>query len=233
MGFRFRKSVKLGPVRVNLSKSGIGYSVGSKGLRFTKKAGGGTRTTASIPGTGISYVKDSSSAKTKSTASTGAASPVTKPKKNKAAVWAAVIACLALLGACNDIVSNDPITTEPSIVETTAAPTDPVDAVTEATSQTADEMAAQESQPASEPAIQETTQPQTDPTEPPTEKPTEAPTEPKKETRTYVLNTNTKKFHHEGCSSVKDIKESNKKILETTRDDVLARGYEPCGRCKP
>ena len=59
MGFRFRKSIKAGPFRVNLSKSGIGYSVGTKGLRFTKKAGGGTRTTASIPGTGISYVKDS------------------------------------------------------------------------------------------------------------------------------------------------------------------------------
>ena len=59
MGFRFRKSIKAGPFRINLSKSGIGYSVGTKGLRFTKKAGGGTRTTASIPGTGISYVKDS------------------------------------------------------------------------------------------------------------------------------------------------------------------------------
>lgn len=59
MGFRFRKSINAGPLRINLSKSGIGYSVGTKGLRYTKKAGGGTRTTASIPGTGISYVKDS------------------------------------------------------------------------------------------------------------------------------------------------------------------------------
>ena len=52
MGFRFRKSFGAGSFRVNLSKSGIGYSVGGKGFRFTKKAGGGTRTTASIPGTG-------------------------------------------------------------------------------------------------------------------------------------------------------------------------------------
>ena len=58
MGFRFRKSVNLGPVRINLSKSGIGYSVGTKGFRVTKKAAGGTRTTTSIPGTGISYTKD-------------------------------------------------------------------------------------------------------------------------------------------------------------------------------
>lgn len=59
MGLRFRKSKSFGPFRVNISKSGIGYSVGGKGFRYTKKAGGGTRTTASIPGTGISYVTES------------------------------------------------------------------------------------------------------------------------------------------------------------------------------
>lgn len=59
MGVRFRKSIKAGPVRVNLSKSGIGYSVGGKGFRVAKKANGGVRTTASIPGTGISYINES------------------------------------------------------------------------------------------------------------------------------------------------------------------------------
>lgn len=63
MGFRFRKSINLGGARINISKSGIGYSVGGKGYRYTKKANGGTRTTASIPGTGISYVKDSGKGK--------------------------------------------------------------------------------------------------------------------------------------------------------------------------
>lgn len=58
MGFSFKKSFNLGPFRLNLSKSGIGYSIGTKGLRFTKKANGGYRTTASIPGTGISWRKD-------------------------------------------------------------------------------------------------------------------------------------------------------------------------------
>ena len=58
MGFRFRKSVKAGPFRMTFSKSGVGYSVGGKGFRVTKKAKGGIRTTASVPGTGISYVKD-------------------------------------------------------------------------------------------------------------------------------------------------------------------------------
>lgn len=59
MGIRFRKSKKIGPVRVTVSKSGVGYSVGAKGLRVTQKADGGTRTTMSIPGTGISDVKES------------------------------------------------------------------------------------------------------------------------------------------------------------------------------
>ena len=59
MGMRFKKSIKAGPVRVNLSKSGVGYSVGWKGFRVTKKANGGVRTTTSIPGTGVSYVSDS------------------------------------------------------------------------------------------------------------------------------------------------------------------------------
>lgn len=70
MGFRFRKSASFGPLRINFSKSGVGYSVGGKGFRVTKKAGGGVRTTASIPGTGISYVTDHGSKK-KSASSQG------------------------------------------------------------------------------------------------------------------------------------------------------------------
>ena len=69
MGMRFRKSINLGGgARVNISKSGIGGSIGGIGYRYTKKANGGTRTTVSIPGTGISYVKESGSkSKKKST----------------------------------------------------------------------------------------------------------------------------------------------------------------------
>lgn len=43
---------------MNFSKSGVGWSTGFKGFRYTKKANGGTRTTNTISGTGISYVKD-------------------------------------------------------------------------------------------------------------------------------------------------------------------------------
>ena len=59
MGFRFRKSINLGKgFRINMSKSGPGFSWGGKGFRVTKKANGGFRTTAYIPGTGLSYQKD-------------------------------------------------------------------------------------------------------------------------------------------------------------------------------
>ncbi|MDR3696811.1 DUF4236 domain-containing protein [Mucilaginibacter sp.] len=55
MGFRFRKTVKMGPVNLNFSKSGIGTSIGGKGFRMGVNAKGRSYTTASIPKTGISY----------------------------------------------------------------------------------------------------------------------------------------------------------------------------------
>ena len=55
MGFRFRKSFKVGPFRMTASKSGLSYSVGGKGFRVTKQANGKVRKTYSIPGAGISY----------------------------------------------------------------------------------------------------------------------------------------------------------------------------------
>lgn len=59
MRLRFRKSINLGGgFRINISKSGIGYSWGVKGFRVTKTANGRIRTTSSIPGTGISYSKE-------------------------------------------------------------------------------------------------------------------------------------------------------------------------------
>ncbi len=61
MGFRIRKSINLGGgFRVNLSKSGVGYSWGVPGYRVTKTAKGNVRKTYSVPGTGLSYVEESS-----------------------------------------------------------------------------------------------------------------------------------------------------------------------------
>lgn len=58
MGFRYRKSIQLMPgVRMNISRSGIGYSAGVKGARVTRSATGRTYRTLSLPGTGISHVQ--------------------------------------------------------------------------------------------------------------------------------------------------------------------------------
>ena len=50
---------------------------------------------------------------------------------------------------------------------------------------------------------------------------------------TYILNTSSKKFHDPSCSGAEDIKESNKEIYTGSREDLIAQGYSPCGRCKP
>jgi DNA-entry nuclease len=51
--------------------------------------------------------------------------------------------------------------------------------------------------------------------------------------QTYVLNTNTKKFHKESCNSAKSMDASNKKIYTGSRQDIIDMGYEACGVCKP
>ena len=77
MGLRFRKSLNLGGgFRVNISKHGVGYSWGVKGARITTTSRGTSRTTLSIPGTGVSYVKEKSLKKKKSVSRTEATSTV-------------------------------------------------------------------------------------------------------------------------------------------------------------
>lgn len=53
------------------------------------------------------------------------------------------------------------------------------------------------------------------------------------DTVTYILNTNTHKFHYPSCSSVDDMKEKNKQVFYGSRDEAIAQGYDPCGRCHP
>lgn len=58
-------------------------------------------------------------------------------------------------------------------------------------------------------------------------------TESDQVTASYILNTNSKKFHYPTCSSVGQMKESNKQAYTGSRDDLIAMGYSPCGRCHP
>lgn len=50
---------------------------------------------------------------------------------------------------------------------------------------------------------------------------------------TYVVNTKSGKFHDPGCSSAADISDQNRLDFTGTREELIDRGYQPCGRCKP
>jgi hypothetical protein len=61
VGWNFRRSIRFGPLRFNLSKSGVGTSVGIPGFRVGKDAKGRDYQQTSLPGTGI-YRRDYSGA---------------------------------------------------------------------------------------------------------------------------------------------------------------------------
>jgi hypothetical protein len=58
MGFRFRRSARLGPLRFNFAKGGLSsISVGGRGASFNIPVtrSGGPRSTVGLPGTGLSW----------------------------------------------------------------------------------------------------------------------------------------------------------------------------------
>ena len=62
MGFRFRKSISIGKgLRLNLNKKSIGFSVGTKGMRFSINSKGRKTANVGIPGTGLYYTKTNNS----------------------------------------------------------------------------------------------------------------------------------------------------------------------------
>ena len=93
MGFRFRRSLKLFPgVRVNLSKSGTSLSLGGKGLSYNIGAKG-TKTTAGIPGSGLSYSTYSPYEKKEG----GAGTPSSGGNAAGGIIWIIVIALAGFL----------------------------------------------------------------------------------------------------------------------------------------
>jgi len=60
MSIRFRKSIKVAPgVRMSVSKTGVGASVGTRGARYSVHSSGRRTTSLGIPGTGVSSVSTS------------------------------------------------------------------------------------------------------------------------------------------------------------------------------
>lgn len=50
---------------------------------------------------------------------------------------------------------------------------------------------------------------------------------------TYILNTNTHKFHYKSCTSVEQINKEYKQETDKSREEIIAMGYYPCGNCNP
>lgn len=69
-------------------------------------------------------------------------------------------------------------------------------------------------------------------TEPPKTEPPQHNDEPQNEF-TYVLNTNTGKFHYPSCFSAKKIADKNRSEYTGSRDDLIAQGYSLCSNCHP
>ena len=49
----------------------------------------------------------------------------------------------------------------------------------------------------------------------------------------YILNTNSKKFHHTNCDSAKDISDKNRQDYKGSRNALVSQGYSPCKSCNP
>lgn len=57
MGWQFRKSFSLGPLRFTVTSKGVSLSVGAKGFRTGINSQGRKYTSVTIPGTGWRYHK--------------------------------------------------------------------------------------------------------------------------------------------------------------------------------
>lgn len=58
MGWNFRRSISFGPLRVNIGKTGVGYSVGGRGFRTGIRSDGRRYSRVSLLGTGVSYTAE-------------------------------------------------------------------------------------------------------------------------------------------------------------------------------
>lgn len=241
MGFRFRKSINLGPAKINLSKSGVGYSFGSKGFRVTKKATGGTRTTVSIPGSGFSYVRNSSKKSKKSTpvrtTGDGAGTPPSgytytpssssggpkKPLHKRWWFWVAA-AFLALIVIAGVFGENNTSNAQPTeTVNATVEPTNSPHTTPKPTPTPTPE-------PTPIPTPESTPKPTTIPTPVPapvaTPVPTTAPAPTTEQTGPMVWVSRTGKRYHNDpdCSGMKN-------PSQIPLSDAERRGLTPCNTC--
>ena len=49
----------------------------------------------------------------------------------------------------------------------------------------------------------------------------------------FVLNTNTRKFHDPSCSSVQQMSPKNRQDTSMSYEEIISLGYSPCKNCNP
>lgn len=234
MGMRFRKSIKLGGgTKLNLSKSGVGVSTGVKGFRVSKNTSGRSRVTASLPGTGLSYVNEFGGAGRSvgdSTPSSGTSSGSSGkgPKKNRGKLIGSlvmILLVLVLIGLVRSCVRKigdflSPSDDKPAVVQQEEQePQEAAGPKAEVTTQP-DVQTAQE--PAQEP--QDTQQATTQPEKPKQEQPVQQ-EEFKDEERMVYITPTGEKYHKKTCRMIKG------DCTEIGINDAIARGYTACGVC--
>lgn len=55
----------------------------------------------------------------------------------------------------------------------------------------------------------------------------------KEEKQSYIINSNTKKFHYSWCKSVQDMNDNNMEVSSASSETLVQNGYSPCKRCRP
>lgn len=252
MGLRFRKSFKIAPgVRLNLNKKSTSLTFGGKGLHYTINSSGKRTASAGIPGTGLYYTESSGGSSGRKSNNHnnnnrfgenlppdnpnvhGNAAPQGDPNSGKGCAIAIIsvfiiIICIVLFSVVSKSEDNS-ATSEPSNTEIAAFEQYVTEKITNESSET-ETQTEKQTQPSTEkstnkqPTTERATAPAvkpTKPTEPTTTKPTQAEI-------TYVLSTDTKKYHLPSCRHVKKIKPENYQESKT-----VPSGYSPCGTCHP
>lgn len=234
MGMRFRKSASLGGgTKLNISKSGLGISSGVGNVRKSVNSSGRTRTTASAPGTGISFTKERGAGRRKKAGGPLAWIAV--------ALLAFIIITLGSAGSDEDKAQPDSSTADRAVAESVIeqqvetepaisgepdnnAPSIDETSVPEGTTEPVQTSQAPESE-----VI--TFTPDPEPSEAPTEKATPVYTAPSSQ-YIYVGSIDSDKYHYPDCRHAKKILSENLVGWDTV-DAAKAAGYSPCGVCNP
>lgn len=69
-----------------------------------------------------------------------------------------------------------------------------------------------------------------------TKKPTDAVTQTTADSSakaTYILNLDSKVYHHPWCAFADKIDSENRETVNTSKNQMLQKGFKPCGKCEP